>query len=272
MAVDLHTHTIMSDGTDTPEEIVMKAKSLGVTALAITDHDTIEGIKRAIEAGKKRDVRIIPGIEFSLEFKGDDLHILGLGFDPDSCEISRLLQQMQKTRTERALKILENLRKIGIDICIGFVRSLAHCSINRGHIAEALVRKGFVKNREDAFQKFLIKGRPAYHERIHSSIKKVIDVIHGSGGIAVVAHPCLYKNLTPADFDEMLRSYAFDGIEVYYPASSADQTYFFLDLAKRFSLLVSLGSDYHGKNRDVELGCIRDSENLAGPILERLDF
>lgn len=266
--VDLHTHSTASDGTLTPRELVLLAKKEGLKGLALTDHDTVSGLKEAYETAIEVDLPFLCGVEISVKFEGPGhFHMLGYFLKPEISEIDETLQTLQKARAERNRKMIEKLQNLGIDITLEELKTLAEGEIGRPHIANLLVKKGIVKSFEEAFEKFLKKGAAAYVPKALLTPKEAIEKISEARGVPVLAHPFTLR----LDLNELkryvsnLKDIGLMGIEVYYTEHSREFTKFLLDLAKRLDLLVTGGSDFHGKNKpDIKLG--KGLGNLNVPI------
>lgn len=272
--IDLHTHSIYSDGTFSPNELIEEAHKKGIKAIAITDHDTIEGISYAKEKAKKLNVELINGIEFSADYKGIEIHILGYFLDISNKNLLNLLKDLEKTRNKRNLELIKKLNDIGLNITLDYVKSLSGSGlITKAHFANALVKKGYVNTRNDAFNIYLGKGKPAYVKRVLICYKEAIKFILDAKGIPVLAHPMTYK-LTKNDLNiaiEDLKDANLCGIECYYPSNNLEETKFLLELAKKYNLKVTAGSDFHGNNRpNVKLGKIFLEKPIDYKILEDL--
>ena len=265
MAGDLHTHTNFSDGSYSPEELVETAKKVGLRYLGITDHDTVDGVRCLYENGlyPGRGVNIIPGIELSANHPEKDIHIVGYNIDIYNEVLLEMIEKIIEARWERfseIIKILQtkkyNIREADVLKTAGTSRS-----IGRAHIARTLVRAGVFKSVREAFEKMLGKGRAAYVPRYLPEVDEVIEVIHSAGGKAVLAHPKLVGD------DELVEELCkkMDGLEVYYPFHKPSEIQHYFLLAKKYNLLITGGSDFHGiSSRFVkELGEFTISDALA---------
>jgi len=263
LRTDLHCHSAYSDGTCTPGEIVRMAAKAGIGLLSLTDHDTLAGVGEAVAAGKQQGgVLVLPGIEMDNE-SPFELHILGLDIDPDNDALNTALRETFSRRRRRNAKILNKLREIGCDVA-GRVEALTNGGIEtRMHIAIALRDAGFAPDVTEAFKRYLNPGAPAYYGEIRFTPGEVIALIKGAGGVPVLAHPCHIRQ-NPHRVVEELAGLGIMGLEAYYPASTLGQTEIFVSLAAQYGLLVTCGSDFHGKNREgTPLGCAwRDVECL----------
>ena len=261
MAIDLHIHSIHSDGTYTPDKIARLAKKRGLSAISLTDHDTISGTKEAIAAASHLNIEAIPGIELSVKHDDNHLHILGYLFDYENLELQERIAVLQDARIERNKKIIGKLNAHGIDITLHEVEVISKVGqTGRPHIAQILKNKGVVKNLNEAFAKYLGKGQKAYASRFVYSAQEAIRIINNSGGLAVLAHP--YQiDPTLADTDKILKqlvNIGLDGIEVYYPTHTAKLRKKLKTLAFKYNLVITGGSDYHG--------FIRPGTDLAGGV------
>lgn len=255
--VDLHSHTQASDGTCTPAQLVERAAQVHLEALAITDHDTVDGLEEGLAAGAALGVRIIPGVELSATAQRE-IHILGLGIDPAAPELRDSLEALKEQRRQRTPVILRQLAQAGMPLPIEAVQAFAKGNIlSRSHIAQAMVQAGYVATIAEAFSKYLAIGRPCYVPRPRMTCAGAIDLIRRAGGVAVLAHPYqmgLALPLMTSLIAEMQRS-GLTGIEAYYWNHTIEQCRELRDIAQRLGLLVTGGSDFHGDNRpDVRLG------------------
>lgn len=245
---DLHIHTHYSDGTLTPQEVVSQALETQLCCIAITDHDTIEGIKPVTEAAASCDLEVIAGIEVSSHIHSKDIHILGYFVDCDSSPFLHRLKKLQAQRLERMQAMIGKLKKLGIDnIDLAQVKGLARSdSVGRPHLAALLKTKGWVGSVREAFDRFIGEGAPAYEGHCHLSPFEAIDLINQAKGVAVLAHPMVTQK------DELIPSLVeagLKGLEVFYPEYSANAISYYQNLAKKHGLICTGGSDAHGKNR-----------------------
>ncbi len=272
--IDLHTHSTASDGSLSPEELVGYAKRKGAAAVALTDHDTIEGVEKALTAGEKEGLEVIPGLEISAQYPGGTMHILGYYIDPAEPNLNRELQQLQEARQERNPKIISKLQSLGISISFDQVKALAKGQIGRPHIAQVLFQSGAVSSLEEAFQKYLIKGAPAYVEKFRFSPQEAIALITRAGGIPVLAHPFTlnYSSLRELkNVIEELKGMGLKGVEVIYPEHTSDQTNAYFSLVKELKLIYTGGSDFHGNlKKDVDLLTGRGDLKIPYQIIENL--
>lgn len=272
--IDLHTHSSASDGSMTPEELVAYAKLKGLAAIALTDHDTVDGVKNALDEGERIGVEVIPGIEISVEYK-PEMHILGLF--PEKDKYVKIKEELNAIKTGRELrnkKIINRLNELDVDITEEEVKKLAIGDIvGRPHIARVLVAKGYARSIDDAFDKYLSKEGLAYFKRFELKPKDGIRAIRRAGGIPVLAHP-VYLKQTYDQLDKLipeLKEYGLIGIEAYYSEHSNEDTGKFLRLAIKHNLLATGGSDFHGSFKSgIELGRGRGNLNVPYELLEKL--
>lgn len=272
--IDLHCHSIFSDGTHTPEELAQLAEQGGLTALALTDHDTTDGLPRFMAACANTPVQAVPGIELSAEFGEVTFHILGYLFDPANAELQAALQWVREGRTERNARILEKLNRLGYDLTHDDVRKHAGDElVGRPHFAAALIEKGHFKHKDKIFQQLLGKGKAAYVERRRLTPEDCIRTICKAGGIAVIAHPGQMK-LTTRNLRRLvkkLKEHGLGGIEVWHPTHHPHQSAAYLRICEDFDLAATGGSDFHGRlTPDLTLGRGFGELNVPDQILENL--
>lgn len=263
---DLHMHTVHSDGTLTPTELVELAKRQGLSCIALTDHDTLSGVEEAQVAGSKIGLEVIAGVEISAVFNPGTMHILGYFIDPKSKQLQGKLEEIQKARRQRNPMIIEKLGAIGIDITLQEVEAESGGDqIGRPHFARVLVKKGYVQNFDEAFEKYLTKGTPGYVDKRKLSSRDSIEMIEEAGGIASLAHPKLLR-LDRTEFErklDQLKSEGLKGLEVYSSCQNKEEAENFKKLADRLGLFVTGGSDFHGANKpDIPLGWMGDGVSI----------
>ncbi len=294
--IDLHTHSTASDGSMTPAELVRHAFAKGLGAVALTDHDTVNGVEQALEEGEKLGIEVIPGVEIGVSYSRPDIsscsippelpqlecsisfdpemHLLGYFFSEKYGDILKTLKELQEKREQRNPKIVSRLKELGFDISMSEVNSLAAGGIvGRPHIARAMIDKGYVANIEEAFDKYLASGRPAYFKKDKLSPAEGISEITRAGGVPVLAHP-IYLERSADQLDILLGQLAgmgLRGIEAYYSENTEAQTSELLLQAQKHKLLVTGGSDFHGRFKpDIEIGSGRGSLKVPYSLLERL--
>jgi 3',5'-nucleoside bisphosphate phosphatase len=266
--VDLHLHTNRSDGTLSPAEVVELAHCRSIAVISITDHDTVAGVRSALEAGRSLEMQIIPGVEISARFPGGSLHLLGYGIDLESQILIDGLNRLRSSRRQRNRNIITRLAALGIDITDdpAIIGSSSTESIGRPHIAAILVRHGVVPDFNTAFDRYLGKNGLAYFSKEVFSASETIKIIKESGGLAFLAHPATL-NLDPAAFRAYaieLKEQGLDGIEVYSSAHSPEQIVDFRDCCRHYGFLLSGGSDFHGGHKNgVDIGICN-----AGQMIE----
>jgi 3',5'-nucleoside bisphosphate phosphatase len=252
---DLHIHTHFSDGSYTPEDLVRAAQSHGFRAIAVTDHDTVDGTQAAM-AATTTGLRVIPGVEFSAECGPQEVHLVGLFVDPHNSELRSALQLYRQRREKRIFTIMEKLAGLGVHVPPEEVFRCAGKGVpGRVHVAKALIGRGHVADVSSAFSRYIGDDRAAYVRKERPTMRVAMDLIRAAGGLPVLAHPGLTNrdDLLPELAREGLR-----GIEVYSPMHSAWHERKYLKAAKDFGLLVSGGSDCHGRNKDrVFIGTVR---------------
>jgi hypothetical protein len=241
--IDLHLHSTASDGTSAPEVVVLAARDAGLRALALTDHDTVEGIAPARDAAKAAGMELVPGVELSAYEGTDEVHILGLHI-VQLDEMRDSLAVFREARRERAAGIVRLLNGLGVRITFDDVLAVAgDAAIGRPHVARAMVENGWAMDLRDAFDRYLGAGRPASLDKRRVSIPEAIELIHRCGGIAVLAHP---GPESTHERIERLAAMGLDGLEVIHPSHSADDRARLLSLTKHLNLVPSGGSDSHG--------------------------
>lgn len=246
---DLHVHTNASDGTSNPEEVVKRASEAGLAAIGIADHDSVSGIEKALKVSKKYGVEVIPGIELSSELKETEVHMLGYLIDWHDKQFQNLLRIIQGTRMWRAGAMVTKLNALGINISFKEVLAEAGTgSIGRPHIARVMLKHGYAKTWDEAFERYLRIGRPAYVGKYEMSPAEAIQAIRRIGGIPVLAHP-VFSNIDdklPELIKEGLR-----GIEVYHLKHDPAVSKHYDELARKYSLLITGGSDSHGPDEPI---------------------
>lgn len=256
--VDLHVHSDRSDGSFTPSQLVDMAADKGLCAFALTDHDTTAGVQEAVAAGRRRGIEVIPGIEFSTEYHGKDIHIVGLFIDEDAPAFQAHLHQFVEARIERSQKMCERLRADGIDISYEkLLEAFPGSVITRGHYSRYLFEHGYVKSLPEAFDRYLGDHTKYFVPREKISPADAVKLILAVKGIPVLAHPTLYHMGKDAlnQLIRTLKDAGLVGIEAIYSTYSAGEEREMRQLASKYGLLVSGGSDFHGKSKPkLELG------------------
>jgi len=281
LPVDLHSHTTHSDGTFTPGELIRLAKSRELSAVAITDHDVTTGNNEAIAVGKETGVDVVPGVELSIEHplaSGGHIDILGLFIDHQQPALNSALDYLRQERRKRSEKILDRLSKAGIDLSMEDVRKTAgKGSTGRPHIARVLLEQGHVASIDEAFERYLKSGAPAFVDKEKLNTAAALDIIHQAGGLSILAHPFSLGFKTYRDlFAEILalQKLGLQGIEVYYTNYTKDMCRSLRRFALSNGLLISGGSDFHGRNKPhVQLGSGSGNLEVADKVYDDLyDF
>lgn len=263
--IDLHLHSDCSDGLLCPSDVVQKAKEIGLCAISIVDHDTIVGIPKAIEEGRKLGIEVITGVELSSQYQGKDIHILGYLFDVGHSRMLKYLERFRKERYRRAVKMIQNLENNGIHMSISEVlQKTNNGSIGRPHLAEILMEKGYVETFQEAFDRYIGYGSKAYEEKYKIKPEDAIALISEAGGLSFLAHPGYHIT------DEIIRRLikaGLDGIEVVHPNLMENRSLHLQQIAREYDLLISGGSDCHGgRNGTFLIG----RYNLPYVILEQI--
>ena len=241
---DLHLHSTYSDGLYTPHELTAQAKAAGITVLALTDHDTLKGLPEMKEAAKEFGINFIPGVEFSTRWENRQVHIIGYGIDEHNALLLERLADVRNARRNRLEKIIKRLHEMGMDVEVP-VPQEGQRAVGRPHIARALVAQGYVRTVQEAFDKYIGEGKPAYQPQTKMTPPEAVMLIHQAGGLAVQAHPEEIGDRALAL--KLLGALAYDGIEVYHPSAKEQDTEgFWLQIARERKLLVTGGSDFHG--------------------------
>lgn len=272
---DLHCHSTCSDGTKTPDQLIAMAKEIGLQGLSITDHDSAESYKDAISMAKKAEITLLTGIELSAHLKDKSVHILGYGFDLNSQSINELCLWHTKRRKDRNVKMLKELAKLDMPIDYEELETAVpvefqsyNRTIGRPHIAFAMVKRGYVVDTQEAFNKYLGESKPCFVQGATFGVDDTIRVIHEAKGIAVIAHPHLIKD---ANLINNLLTKKFDGIECYYGKFLASNHEKWLKVTKKKNWLITGGSDFHGEAKpNIPLGCSWVGEEHFQAILNRI--
>ncbi len=257
--IDLHTHSTRSDGTLSPGALMREAGRSGVTRIALTDHDTIDGLDEARCEAEKDGIAFVAGLEISAEYSPGTMHILGYGFDEENERLVDRVRYVQAARERRNPKIIEKLNRLGMEVTLDEIAAESGGGlVGRPHFATVLLKKGYVSKRQEAFDRYLAKGKTAYVDKVRLSPAKSIEVIRNAGGIAVLAHPLQLRAQDSEALDAVVRELAdlgLQGMECYYRNHRKSDEDEFLVLARRYGLIATGGSDFHGSNRpEVHLG------------------
>jgi len=273
--IDLHTHSTASDGSYSPAEVVRLAKEGGLAAMALTDHDTVDGLPEAVAAGAELGVEVIPGVEISAQFPGGTMHILGLFVEYHNGRLDERLAVLKQARIDRNPRIIAKLNALGIPITMEKVDQISGGGqVGRPHIARALMEAGYVQDLQEAFDKYLGWHRPAYVSKFRFPPEAALAMIREAKGIPVLAHPFTLglgsayalKNLIIE-----LKGLGLAGLEVYYSEHTPEQEALYLKLVRELDLQISGGSDFHGLNKpEITLGSMPSQDKLTYNLLEAL--
>ncbi|WP_040160340.1 PHP domain-containing protein [Nigerium massiliense] len=254
MRIDLHTHSSVSDGTDAPAELVAKARAAGLDVVALTDHDTFDGLAEAREAAVVQGIALVEGMEFSTQRGGESVHLLGYGCAPDDPALLAELARVREGRSGRVPAMVRKLTELGMPLEVSDVLAQAGDapSIGRPHVADALVAKGYVANRDEAFARYLDDDGPAFVGRYSPDLAAAIDLVHGAGGAAVVAHPWGRGRahvLPLAVLESLVADHGLDGLEADHPDHDGDTRAALHRVAERLGMVATGSSDHHGAGK-----------------------
>lgn len=273
--IDLHTHSAISDGTDTPAGLVRAAAAANLDVVALTDHDTFAGLPEARVEGRACGVHVVGGLELSTQHEGASVHLLGYGCDPGNKELAAELARILKSRAARIPQMVGLLTNLGMPVTLKDVEAQASgVSLGRPHVADALVARGFVTSRAEAFDRFLYDGGPAYVERYAPELERGVDLIRRSGGVAVIAHPWGRggrEHLSLAYLESLFYAHGLDGLEVDHNDHDADTADELRAFTAALGMLVTGGSDYHGTGKTGHpLGCHTTAPEMFQEIESRI--
>jgi len=277
--IDLHTHSTASDGSFSPSALILEAVKRGVSFLALTDHDTTNGLDEAALKAREEGIGFIPGIELEITWNqesGGEFHLLGLGIKTQTPGFMGAVAELSHLREERNIEIVDKMNKAGLDASYDDISSLSRgSSIGRPHFADFLLKRKIVKNREQAFLRYLGRGRPFYIPKVGLDFERAVSIIKESGGIAILAHPMsLYTawGRLP-DLVKNLKERGLDGIEAWHPGAKVSACKRLEELGKKLSLYVTAGSDFHGEGRqDRKLGITAGGRKIEDRFLEAIQF
>ena len=280
LGIDLHIHSTASDGSLTPSEILRQAQKLRLAAIAITDHDSLEGSKAAMRTGIPSSLKFLTGVEISAAYPpflpgSGSFHILGYRIRLDDTILNQTLDRLRQARKNRNPQILERLDKLGFPLSIAEVQQAAgQGQIGRPHIAQAMMIKGFVQSIDEAFDKFLGHHKPAYVDKYRIACAEAVRIILGADGIPVLAHPGLLNIKRKADLDALivnLKAIGIKGIEAYYPKHTRPKMKDYIEIADRHNLLVTGGTDFHGDIMPkIKMGSGNGSLHIPFELYEKL--
>ena len=266
MPIELHCHSTASDGDCTPTELVERALAIGITSLAITDHDTVDGIPEAVEAARELDMRVIPGVELSCHYEGKEVHLLGYFFEYRDEDFLNLLETMKEERRQRVHQIIEKLKAVGLELTYEQVEAEAPGdALGRPHVARAMVAAGLVPTVSLAFDRYIGNSGPAYVGRTVLSLEDGIEAVRRAGGVSVLAHPGVYGDWARI---ERILQLPINGIEVWHPAHKKADRKRAKRLGGRYNKILTGGSDFHGPRIDYhEMGSSRVTECVVTKLL-----
>lgn len=278
--VDLHTHSTASDGTLSPAELVEHAHEKGIKAIALTDHDTVSGIKAALQKAEQINafsteaVEVVPGIEISCNYGSVEVHILGFFADYENAAFLEALEDIRKKRVERNQRMVALCNEHGMEITM---QDLYHGNpatvVTRAHFARIMMEKGYVKSKAQAFEKYISPGRPLYLPKPVITPEKAMNMLNMAKAVPVLAHPYLYKmgDKKTEECIQYLKTLGLLGVEAYHSSNSAYDSAKLKEMAMRNGLVVTGGSDYHGGNKpDIEIGCGRGGLRVHESLLEEV--
>ncbi len=275
--IDLHAHTTASDGSLSPTELAQQAAALGLSALAVTDHDTLGGLAEAQAAADQIGLDLIPGVELSVEDEGGRFHLLGYLFDPNNSPLQTALKTLRASRAARNEQMAQKMAELGLPVTLNDVRAEAGEDadvIARPHFARALIKKGVVHSVQEAFDRYLSTGKPLYQPKEVLTPRDAIALLHAAGGLAVMAHPGLVPlgaDALAQRIEWLAQETGMDGLEAYYSQHGPAQTDRFLSLAHQNNLLVTGGSDFHGTPKPhVPLGIVFEGKPAPPALLTAL--
>jgi predicted metal-dependent phosphoesterase TrpH len=273
--IDLHAHTTASDGSRTPTQLVQLAKETGLTALGITDHDTIDGLAEGETAAEAAGVRFVPGVELSVDYKPGQFHLLGYFIDYRSRPFLDRLTYLQDNRVNRNTLMIERMQAAGLPMTMeDLLEAAGGGQVGRPHMALAMVRKGIVSSVQEAFDRYLADGKPCHIPKVKLGPEDAIELVHLAGGAAILAHPKYLRQPDEGSLStelERLRECELDGIEVYYSQHSPEETAAYLRIAHRLHFAIGAGSDFHGDSKPhVALGRIYQGRAAEDSLLEAI--
>jgi len=273
--IDLHLHSTFSDGSLSPEQLVREAKKANLSAIALTDHDSVSGVTLFLEACARENIRGVPGVEISVDYPHGTIHILGYFIDYNSKELNVHVEKLKAGRAARNMDILKKINNLGITLTFAEVASFAgEGNVGRLHFAQALVARGYVRSNQEAFDRYLAKGKSGYAERQRLQPQGGVEMILNAGGLPVLSHPFTIE-LAPPALEKLvgeLASAGLQGIEVYYPQHKPNLVKRYLELAQKFNLVATGGTDFHGKAMpDIKIGRGFGGLNVPDSVLTELD-
>lgn len=276
MRIDLHTHSSVSDGTDTPTRLVLNAQRAGLDVVALADHDTFDGLAEAQHAGARIGVQVVNAVEMSTKLAGRSVHLLGYGARVDDPELNAELAQIRQSRQGRLAAMAQKLTDLGYPLTEADIlaQAMGAPSVGRPHVADAMIAKGYIADRKEAFIRFLDHDGPAYVSRYAADLPRAIELIRRAGGVAVLAHPWGRDNedvLTVDVIHKLTFDHGLDGIEVDHQDHTMDKRHLLYAMGGRLGLIRTGGSDYHGTGKvNHDLGCNTTRATALREIVNRI--
>jgi 3',5'-nucleoside bisphosphate phosphatase len=273
--IDLHSHTTASDGSCTPTELVLLAKQVGLSALGVSDHDTTDGLAEASAAAEEQGLELVPGIEISVDYAHGEFHLLGYYVDYRNEAFTSRIRYLQENRFNRNGVMLQKMQAMGFEITMEeIVAESGGGQVGRPHMARALMKKGYVSSVQEAFDEYLADGKPLHVPKVKLAPVEAIELVHSARGAAVLAHPKYMEFPTEEELAAeigRLKDAGLDGLECYYSQHTEAETQQYLELARRFGLVVSGGSDFHGVSKpNVPLGVVYRGTGAGDELLAAL--
>ncbi len=272
--IDLHTHTTASDGIYTPTRLIDLARSGGLVAMAITDHDTVDGLPEAMEYASSVRFRLFPGVEFSIEYPTGSFHLIGLNLDYRHEDLRKRVKTLSELRATRVHRIIDDLKEHGIDIPIDEVLAEAGAAaIGRPHVARVMVSHGYAPAIREIFQNYLVPGKPGYVKKVRIEFEEAIALIKASGGIPVIAHPVSLECRDMDEFERLLKGFVrsgIEGLEAYASMHTPELADQYQALARKYGLLVTGGSDFHG-DKEETIGNYQKGCPVPAGLLDELE-
>lgn len=276
MRIDLHTHSTVSDGTDTPTELVRKAVDAHLDVVALTDHDTFDGLDEAVAEGERVGIEVVRGMELSCSRDGHSVHLLAYGTDPADDDLAAEMARVRGGRSGRLAGVVAKLAELGVPVTEEAVMAEVgdSPSVGRPHIADAMIKAGHVRDRDEAFERFLADGGPAHVPRYAIELERGIDLVHAAGGVAIIGHPWGRgrEHVLPASaLNALVTEHGLDGVEVDHQDHDAETRAALRTLAEELGLLATGSSDYHGTGKlDHALGCNTTPPEVYDELVRRL--
>ncbi len=272
--IDFHTHTTASDGIYAPRQLIDLAVRSGLVAMAVTDHDTVDGLTEAVDYASTIGFRLYPGVEFSIEYDTGSFHLIGLNLDYRNEKLRSTVKRLAEYRTARVYRIIDDLKKHGIDIPRDEVMTAAGGgAIGRPHIARVMVNRGYASNIKDIFRNYLVQGKPGYIKKVRIEFNEAVSLIRESGGIPVIAHPVSLECCDMIEFEGLLKGFVdagVEGMEAYAAMHTPEMAEQYRVLAVKYNLLITGGSDFHGDKGET-IGNYQKESPIPFELYEQLE-